>query len=604
MGQQIADRRDIEFVLYEQFDAEYLANNERYQGLNRKAFDLILTEARAFAIKELLPIMAEGDRQGVRLEDGTVKVPDCFKKPFAQFIENEWMSLTEDPEMGGQGLPHLIATAATEYLVGPNFAFAGYLGMGHGTGKMIELYGTEAQKSLFVKNLYTCKWAGTMMLTEPEAGSDVGALTTTAVPNEDGSYSITGNKIFITVGDHDLTENIIHAVLARIEGAPAGTAGVSLFIVPKIRVNEDGSLGIPNDVICTGLEEKMGIHGSATCSMALGSKGQCQGFLLGEANKGMRAMFHMMNEARLAVSMQSLGIASTAYLHAANYAKERVQGRDLSDMLNKDAVSVPIVRHPDVRRMLTWMKAYVDGMRSFVYFIADCIEKEENSQDIEEHKRCKGLVDLLTPIIKTYNAKYGFEVCVQAIQTYGGYGYIREYPVEQLLRDAKITSLYEGTDGVQAMDLLARKIGMEQGAVFQSFIKEINNVIDRARKSDALASMADAVDQCLKDLSNLAIAMGTTAMSPDFKIAFAHSVPFLDVFGDMVMAWMLLWRACVAAEKLGEMAKKKDLAFYEGQIKTAQFFCETVLPVTEGRMKSIKNFSPAPLEMDEAAFGG
>ncbi|MBI9077100.1 MAG: acyl-CoA dehydrogenase [Desulfatibacillum sp.] len=604
MGQQIADRRDIEFVLYEQFDAEGLASDERYQGLNRKAFDLILTEARTFAIKELLPIMAEGDRQGVRLEEDGVKVPDCFREPFARFVENEWMSLTESQEMGGQGLPHLVATAATEYLVGPNFAFAGYPGMGHGTGKMIELYGTEAQKALFVKNLYTCRWAGTMMLTEPEAGSDVGALTTTAVPNEDGSYSITGNKIFITVGDHDLTENIIHAVLARIEGAPAGTKGISLFIVPKIRVNEDGSLGIPNDVVCTGVEEKMGIHGSATCSMALGSKGQCQGFLLGEPNKGMRVMFHMMNEARLAVSMQSLGIASAAYLHAANYAKERVQGRDLADMLNKDAASVPIIRHPDVRRMLTWMKAYVDGMRSFVYFIADCIEKEENGNDPTESKRCKGLVDLLTPVIKTYNAKYGFEICVQAMQTYGGYGYIREFPVEQLMRDAKITSLYEGTDGVQAMDLLARKIGMNQGAVFQSFMQEINNVIDRARKCGDLSPLADVMAQSLENLSALAMKLGATAMSADFKTAFAHSVPFLEIFGDIVMAWMLLWRASVASEKLGGKVKSKDVAFYNGQIKTAQFFFGTVLPITQGRMKSVENMCPAALEMDEAAFGG
>ena len=604
MAQQIADRRDIDFVLYEQFNAEALGGTSRYEGLNRKAFDLILSEARSFAIKELLPILAEGDRQGVRLENGGVKVPECFHEPFNRFIENEWMSLTEDPELGGQGLPHLVATAATEYLVGPNFAFAGYVGMGQGTAKMIELYGTDLQKQLFVKNLYTTRWAGTMMLTEPEAGSDVGALTTTAVPNEDGTYSITGNKIFITVGDHDLTENIIHAVLARIEGAPAGTKGISLFIVPKIWVNDDGSLGEPNDVICTGVEEKMGIHGSATCSMALGSKGQCRGFLLGEANKGMRVMFHMMNEARLAVAMQSLGIASSAYLHAASYAKERVQGRDLSDMLKKDAPAVTIIRHPDVRRMLTWMKTYVEGMRSFTYFIADCLEQVDFGSEPSERKRCKGLVDLLTPVIKTYNAKYGFEVCVQAIQTYGGYGYIREYPLEQLLRDAKITSLYEGTDGIQAMDLLGRKIGMNKGAVFQDFMAEIGKVVARARQIDELAPLADTMQQTLDRLAGAAMTIGMTALSPDFKTAFAHSVPFLEVFGDVVMAWMLLWRAAVAAEKMAGKVKKKDLPFYRGQIKSAEFFFGTVLPVTQGKMAALEALCPAALEIDAAAFGG
>ncbi|MBI9086879.1 MAG: acyl-CoA dehydrogenase [Desulfobacterales bacterium] len=604
MAQQIADRRDVDFVLFEQFNAGALAENKRYADLNRKTIDLMISEARSFAIKEILPTLAEGDRQGVRLENGVVRPPDCFREPFKRFVENEWMSLTEDPELGGQGLPHLVATAASEYLVGPNFAFAGYAGMGHGTGKMIELYGTDRLKKMFLKNLYTARWAGTMMLTEPDAGSDVGALTTTAVANEDGTYAISGNKIFITVGDHDFTENIIHAVLARIEGEPAGTAGISLFIVPKIRVNEDGSLGEPNDVVCTGIEEKMGIHGSATCSMAMGAKGGCRGYLLGEVNKGMRVMFHMMNEARIAVAVQALGAASTAYLYAAGYARERVQGRDLSDMLNKEAAPVTIVHHPDVRRMLTWMKAYVEGMRSFTYFIVDCIEKVDHGADPDEARRCKGLVDLLTPVIKTYNAKYGFEVCVQAIQTYGGYGYIREYPMEQLLRDVKIASLYEGTDGIQAMDLLGRKIAMKNGAVFQDFMAEIGKVISRAKTMDDLKPLANTMQHACDRLTEVAMKIGMAAMSPDFKTAFAHSVPFLEIFGDVVMAWMLLWRAAVAAEMLAGKAKKKDAAFYRGQIQSATFFFDTVLPVTQGKMVAVENLCPAALEIDEAIFGG
>ena len=291
-------------------------------------------------------------------------------------------------------------------------------------------------------------------MTEPQAGSDVGALTTTAVKNPDGTYSITGNKIFITNGEYDLAENIIHPVLARIEGDPPGTKGISIFMVPKIWVDEDGSLGEPNDVVCTGIEEKMGIHASSTCSITLGGKGKCRGLLLGEECQGMKIMFYMMNEARLGVGFQAFNYASTAYLYALNYARERIQGRDLESGKDPEAPQVPIIQHPDVRRMLLEMKAYVEGMRSFVYYVGQCLEREALAASEEEKAFYKGFGDLLTPLVKAYCAQRGFDVCVQAVQVYGGYGYIKEYPVEQLVRDCKITSIYEGTDGIQAMDLL------------------------------------------------------------------------------------------------------------------------------------------------------
>lgn len=603
MAQVIADRRDIDFVLYEQMEMEDLLENDKYGDFNRKLFDMVITEARQFAIKELLPTYTEGDKAGVRFEKGTVTVPECFHRPHNLLIEGEWTSLSEDPEFGGQGLPHMVNIAAAEYIVGGNYPLVNYARFGHGTGKMIELFGTEAQKSLFLKKLYTGKWAGTMLLTESQAGSDVGALTTTATRLSDGTYAISGEKIFITNGEHDLSENIIHPVLARIEGAPAGTKGISIFIVPKIWVNEDGSLGDVNDVICTGIEEKMGIHAMSTCSMALGSKGQCRGLILGEENQGMHIMFVMMNEARLGVGFQGFIHGSTAYLHALNYARERIQGRDIEKFRDRTAPSVPIIHHPDVRRMLMWMKAHVDGLRSFIYYIGRTFDRLECAQDVQEKERCQGLLDLMTPLVKAYGAQRGFETCVQAIQVYGGYGYIRDYPVEQLARDCKIASIYEGTDGIQAMDLLARKLGMKNGAVFMDFMHEVQIAIGLAKNSDSLIPLADAVDNALNRLGECALHMGQTAMSSRLKTAFGLAFPFLEAMGDVIMAWMLLWRAAVALPRIGK-AKKKDRAFYEGQIKTADFFIQSILPITLGKMDAIHKSSDAVVEIEDAAFGG
>ena len=604
MAQVIADRRDIEFALYEQMEAESLIKCDKYADLNRKMFDMIISEARSFSIKELLPTYAEGDKVGLKFEKGQVKVPECFHRPHKLIIENEWTSLTEDPEVGGQGLPHIIDLAASEYIVGGNYALMNYARMGHGTGKMVELFGTQEQKDLFLEKLYTGVWGGTMLLTESNAGSDVGALTTSAEKNADGTYTIKGDKIFITNGDHDLADNIIHPVLARIEGAPAGTKGISIFLVPKIWVNADGSLGEPNDVVCTGIEEKMGIHASATCSISLGSKGGCRGFLLGEENKGMRIMFYMMNEARLGVGFQGFNHATTAYLYAVNYARERLQGRDMDSLGDKDAPQVPIIRHPDVRRMLLWMKSHVDGMRSFVYYVAALFDRLETAASEEEKDRYQGLADLLTPLVKAYCAQRGFDVCIQAMQVYGGYGYTREYPIEQLARDCKIASIYEGTDGIQAMDLLGRKLGMNEGKVFIGFMGEIQKTIARAREAQGLSQLADKLEKALNQLGDTALHLGKKGVSPEFKTAFAHAFPFLEAMGDVIMAWMLLWRASIAAEKLNNNAKKKDVNFYEGQLKSAEFFIQTVIPVASGKMDAIVEGSNAAVAISEAAFGG
>jgi alkylation response protein AidB-like acyl-CoA dehydrogenase len=604
MAQVVSDRRDLDFVLYEQLKVDDVTKLDKYQVFNKKTFDMIITEARNFAIKELLPANAEGDREGLRFEDGQVKVPECFHRAYKLLLAGEWTSLTEDPDWGGQGLPVNISLAVGEYLYGSNWALTNYGGMGHGTGKMVEFFGTRQQKEIFLEKLYTAQWGGTMLLTESQAGSDVGALTTTAVKNPDGTYSISGNKIFITNGEHNLTENIIHPVLARIEGDPPGAKGISIFIVPKIWVNEDGSLGDANDIVCTGIEEKMGIHASSTCSMTLGGKGNCRGLLLGEECQGMKIMFHMMNEARLGVGFQAFAYASAAYLYALNYARERIQGRDLEAGKDPDAPSVPIIRHPDVRRMLLEMKAYVDGMRSFVHYVGQCLEKEALATTDDERAFYRGFNDLLTPLVKAYCAQRGFDQCVQAVQVYGGYGYVSEYPVEQLARDCKITSLYEGTDGIQAMDLLGRKLGMGKGQVFINFLGEIQKTVALAKEIGGLEEITAEVEKAANRLGEVAMHLGTTAMSPKFKVAFAFAFPFLEVMGDVIMAWMLLWRAALANQKLESGPKKKDVDFYEGQLKTAEFFIQTILPATLGKMDGIVKSSSSAIDISEAAFGG
>ncbi|WDP93069.1 MAG: acyl-CoA dehydrogenase [Desulfobacter sp.] len=603
MAQSIADRRDQDFVLHEMLSASDLAEHELFEDFNKKTMDMVVKEARNLAVKEILPTNKEGDEQGCHLENDKVTIPESFHRIYDLFCEGEWLAMCDDPDFGGQGMPRVLATAAGELFTGANCAFLMYPGLTHGAGKLVEEFGTEEQKNIYLKNLYTGKWAGTMCLTEPEAGSDVGNLSTTAVKNDDGTYTITGNKIFISGGDQDITENIIHPVLARIEGAPAGTKGISLFLVPKYRVNDDGSIGEFNDVTCTGLEEKMGIHGNATASLSFGSKGNCIGELLGEENKGMKAMFVMMNEARLGVAMQGFGFATASYINAVNYAKERIQGVDLTKIFDAEPKPVAIANHPDVKRQLMSMKANVDGMRGLLYFTAICFDRAKTAATDEEKEKWEGLIELLTPITKAYNTDRSFEVCVQGVQIYGGYGFIQEYPQEQLLRDCKITSIYEGTNGIQSMDLLGRKLGLKKGKPFMDLLTEMNLTIAAAKEIETLAPLAAKVEAAVNKLGEVAMHMGMTAMSEKVLDAFAMANPFLDVCGDVCMAWIELWRALVAQPKI-EKAKKKDVAFYQGQVKTAEYYISWILPATMGKMEALQGNIPAIMEMPDAAFAG
>ncbi len=604
MAQQLSDRRDVDFVLHEQLDAAGLASlHPEFEEFNKKTIDLIVSEARNLAIKEILPTQKEGDQQGCTLEKGKVTTPDSFKRLYDLFNEGEWLSMTEDPEWGGQGMPRTIASAAAEYFNGANYPFMMYPGLTHGAGKLVEAFGTKRQKELFLEKMFTGEWAGTMLLTEPGAGSDVGALTTSAKPNPDGTYTITGEKIFISGGEHDLTDNIIHPVLARIEGAPSGTKGISLFLVPKFRVNDNGSLGEFNDVVCTGLEHKLGIHGNSTCSLSLGGSGNCIGTLLGEENKGMKAMFLMMNEARLLVGFQGFACASASYMYAVNYAKQRIQGKNLLEMMNPDAASVAIINHPDVRRQLMKMKVFVEGMRSILYYVNYCSDRATAAKTQEKKATWEGLVEILTPIAKGYVTDRSFEICSQGMQVYGGYGFIEEYPMAQLLRDCRITMIYEGTNGIQAMDLLGRKLGLNRGKPVMDLFGKMQETLKEAATIQELETYAARIDKGLNRLGEVALQLGQTAMGDKILNAFANAHPFMDATGDMVVAWMLLWRAATATRKL-EKAKKKDKPFYNGLIHSLKFFVETQLPITMGNLDALYAVSGTAVEMEEASFGG
>lgn len=613
MAQLISDRRDIDFVLHEQLG---LVEHETFAEFNKKTVDLIVSEARNLAVKEILPTQKPGDEEGCVFDNGKVTVPECFHRAWNLYKEGEWLAMTDAPEVGGQGMPKLVGLAANEYLIGANPSFMLYSGMTHGAATLVEAFGTEEQKRLYMKKMFSGEWGGTMLLTEAEAGSDVGALTTTARRNEDGTFSITGTKIFISAGEHDLADNIIHPVLARIEGAPEGTRGITLFLVPKYRVNEDGTLGEFNNVVCTGIEEKMGIHGNATCTLSLGEKGESIGTILGQENKGMPAMFRMMNEARAFVGLQGFAVSTASYMYALDYARTRIQGRNLLKSRDPGAKNCPIIEHPDVRRQLLNMKALVEGMRSLIYFNGKCLDIAATASDPGEREKYSDMVELLTPLVKGYVTDRALEVCSHGVQVFGGYGYIKEFPVEQLMRDCRIYMIYEGTNGIQAMDLLGRKLAMKGGKLFNDFLDEIRAVITKARGVQGIEAITDRVEKAVDRLESTAKVIGERAKSSNIMNAYSFAHPFLEVTGDVAMAWMLLWRAMVAAPQLAKKAgsfdpgvvaakaaTNKDIAFYAGQVRTAQFFINTLLPSALAKMDAIVEGDTSVEEMPEASFG-
>jgi alkylation response protein AidB-like acyl-CoA dehydrogenase len=469
-----------------------------------------------------------------------------------------------------------------------------------------------------MERMNTGEWSGTMCLTESSAGTDVGALKTKAIRQSDGTFKIQGTKLFITSGDHDLVPNIIHPVLARIEGDSPGTGGISIFIVPKYIVNDDGSLGRRNDYTVGSIEEKMGLHGSSTCLLNFGDNNKCYAELLGEERQGMKIMFKMMNEARIGVGMQGLTSGSIAYLHALQYAKERLQGSSLLEMKNPEAPRVPIIEHADVRRMLLWMKSNVEGMRALMYFCSYCVDRHHVAADEAEKDKWNGMLEILTPICKAYCTDIGFKVTELAIQVYGGYGYCAEYPVEQFMRDEKIASLYEGTNGVQALDLVGRKLGLKKGAYFMIFLGEMGATI--AKYQQALPELAADVQNAVGILTELSMFFASSAKAGKFMIPVSNAYPFLMLMGKVVVAWLLLWEAGIAKQKVDEISKAKGIdvadpakitalaeddveaAFYIGKIYGAKYFVKHVLPEVEAAAKSIRSEDLSMMDIPERSF--
>jgi len=612
------DTRDQSFVLYELLEIEQLLKYDRYSDYDRSMFDMALDLAVKLTRESVWPTFAVADREGATIKDGEVKVPACFHALRDAFIESGLAVIHVPLEQGGQGMPLVMDTATREHFIF-NMGFNLYMEASIGAANLIAAYGSAQQKATYMEPMYTGKWGGTMALTEPGAGTDVGALTTRAIKQADGTYRLVGAKILISGGDSDLYTNIIHPVLARIEGDPAGSEGVSIFLVPKFLVNPDGSLGRRNDYTISGIEHKMGLKGSATCSMSFGDHQECYGEILGEPRQGLRIMFQMMNEARIGMGVQGVGTASLAYLQALKYAKERIQSVDISKAKDPSAPKVPIIRHPDVRRMLMWMKTHVEGMRGLVYFCSLADDKA-HCTDGAEAKHWHGIRDLLIPLVKAYCTDVGFRVTDLALQTHGGYGYTQDYPIEQLMRDMKIGSIYEGTNGVQALDLVGRKLTMNKGETFKALVAMIQERVKSHQDQPLMQPLAGPLHIAIQDLVASATYFYDCATGGKPIIPVVKAYPFLNLFGTVALGWFHYWAAAVAAPKflaiasahkvdpndpvaVAALAKAHaDAAFYLGKLHGATFYMKNVLPEAGLLAANIKNNDLSLLAINDESF--
>lgn len=593
MPHYIAPTKDMQFVLNDVLDVKN-SSIPGYSDLDSDFLSAILEEAGKITSQVLAPINASGDQQGCQFENGVVRTPDGFKDAFEQVKEGGWTGIDCDPEFGGQGLPYLVGTAVGEMFASANMAFGMYQGLTHGAYSAIHAHGTEAQKQMYLPNMVSCDWTGTMNLTEPHCGTDLGLMRTKAEPQADGTYKITGQKIFISAGDHDLSDNIIHLVLAKIPGGPDGVKGISLFIVPKFMVNEDGSLGARNAVAVGKIEEKMGIHGNATCVMNYDG---ATGFLLGQEHKGMRAMFTMMNEARLGVGLQGYSQSEVAYQNALAYAKDRLQGRDVTGVKNPNGPADPLIVHPDIRRNLMDQKSFVEGARAFTFWGASLIDQAHREGD----EAANGLISLLTPVIKGFLTDKGYEYASAAQQVYGGHGYIEEWGMSQFARDARITMIYEGANGVQALDLVGRKLAQDGGKHVMAFFDMVktfaseNKGWDDDFDRDFLAPLKAAS----KDLQ----AAGMYFMQNGMKNpnnALAGSYDFMHMFGHVCLGlmWARMGKASLEALKNGA----DDAAFHETKVRTGRYYMARQLPATALHLARIQSGADTVMGLSEDQF--
>ncbi len=601
-----ADLRDFRFLFFEQFDLPAVLGKGPYGEWGVEECDMVLDEVYRFVCEVMGPLNGTGDAQGCRIENGRVITPDGFREAWDKLWEAGWRTISAPSQWGGQDAPKVLGSFVEEMLCGANAAFSLYTGLNLTASELLIEFGTEEQKKRYVPKMLQGRYSGTMCLTEPQAGSDVGAATTMATRNDDGTYNIKGTKIFITAGDNNLAENAVHLVLARIEGAEAGTKGLSLFTVPRIRLNEDGSLGEFNDVHVPSIEHKMGINASSTCVMQFGDDDGCIGEVVGDVeHQGIHQMFHMMNAARIAVGIQGLAVASSSYLSALEYARERKQGSSIKHFKDANAPRVPILQHPNIRRDLLAMKARVEGIRALVMKLSSHVDRLAviQGQDDESEAYHRGQVDLLTPLVKAYGTDAAFDVSARAIDVFGGHGYLKDHPVEQNCRDAKIFQIYEGTNFIQSMDLVSRKLGQAGGANTQAFLTDIQRFIDANEDNPELGGAVAHLQN-----AHEAVAASVMQFIGWFKGGKLEHIPlaaedFLTIMSELAVGWLLLAQASIALEKLAETSETHpDHAFYMGKKYAALYFANSALTTLPSRVQRLSEIDALPVEIPDEAF--
>ena len=592
-----APTRDTRFIINEMLDLASYGNLPGFEMASPDVTDAVIGEGGKFCAEVLAPINLSGDQEGcTRHEDGSVTTPKGFKEAFDKFREAGWGTLAHPEEFGGQGMPHVLGFCMEEYISSANQAFGMYPGLTNGAISALIAKGSEEQKETYLPKMVSGEWTGTMNLTEPHCGTDLGMIRTKAVPNDDGSFAITGTKIFISAGEHDMSENIIHLVLAKTPGAPDSTKGISLFVVPKFLVDEDGNPGERNGVVCGSIEHKMGIHANATCVLNYDG---AKGWLVGEENKGLAAMFIMMNAARLGVGIQGLSQAEVAYQNAVEYALDRRQGRALTGPAEPEAQADPIFVHPDVRRMLMDAKAFTEGMRALCLWGALQVDLTHKAQTEKEREEADQMIGLLTPVIKGYGTDKGYEVATNMQQVYGGHGYIEEWGMSQYVRDARIAQIYEGTNGVQAMDLCGRKLASKGGAAIQAFFKAVGEDIAAAKEDEHLGAMAEQLEKALGQQQAATMWFMQNAMqNPNHLGAGAHH--YMHIMGIVTLGWMWLRMAKVAQTALA--SGSDDKAFYEAKLATARYYMDRYLPDAGALRRKLEAGSESMMALGEEAF--
>jgi alkylation response protein AidB-like acyl-CoA dehydrogenase len=615
----LVDSRDVRFVIFEMLDLPKLTKNQRYAELDKDMVEDTLNLAERIAVDLFYKSNADGDKTGVKHnpETGEVKVPDSFHKGFRAFVEAGFHTLLFPPEEGGMGMPSTIFNSCHEYFNAGNTSLGLYCAGITGTAHLLITYGSEEIKKTFLPKMLAGEWAGTMCLTEPMAGTDVGALKTKAVRQSDGTYRISGQKIFISTGEHDLTTNIIHPVLARIEGDAPGTKGISIFVVPKVLVNRDGSLGQRNDLICSGVEHKMGLKANATSTLNFGDNDKCIGYLLGQERQGMKIMFQLMNEARIFTGLQAQSVSSAAYMHAVTYARNRIQSAHITQMLNPNAPKVAIIEHPDVKRMLLSMKSIVEGMRMLTYYLSYNVDTAISSSSPDEVKECTGAVEILTPIVKAGISDAAWLVTADAMQVYGGYGYCQDYPVEQYARDAKVFSVYEGTNGVQSLDLQMRKILMNPNQYNYSVLKKRMNETIQKAKGIVEEKYMSPVERGLQKLDEAIQMMNKQMQEMKLMALVLNATPLQQSMFQLLLAWLHLWSLTVSIPKmkaiLGDakgderqkmISENSEAAYYSGRVLSSQFYIGSEFPKYFGKMECILGNETAAIKVAPENFTG